>query len=244
MSAALRIDSIAATLDTYHRQLVALSDALAALHEASDLIRLKLEQDRAALATYQEGHVAEATPVTVTVIANAAAAVDLAAAPEALPLPQAIDETEDRKELLAPTAATASQSALQADIQQTEPVDADDMPRTLHSAYPAQNTATDTQPTAKDTTQPSREADRADVLTQAGNVVALDTERRKRRSLVPSRSLALTIFASLLVTVGAGFGLHELLHGDLGQKLIELGACDGHILSADRNCSLIAWLML
>ncbi len=288
MSATLQIQSIAATLDAYHQQLVTLSDALGALREASDQIRSQLEQDRAALAAYaMEAHPIATTLPTVAIAVATVAATTLGgdlpseAVREAEIEPTAMPEVEDGTVAVELAAAEGDEVratlAMTAEVEEVAEADGDQEPGAFSQDVPITdvNVDSDVGPLEPAPLEPALNlepaaADAADTATpdaspaalQEGavgeppaaadsdgdkaesNVVALDTERGKRRRLVPSRRMAVAIVASLIVTVSAGLGIHEMMQGDLGQRLVDLATCDGDMLSADRNCSLLAWLML
>lgn len=76
-----------------------------------------------------------------------------------------------------------------------------------------------------------------------GKVVNLASRRRAMLDKFPARR-AMAVVASVAVTVTAGMGFHELMQTELGQRLLDLGTCDGDMLSANRDCALLAWLML
>lgn len=75
-------------------------------------------------------------------------------------------------------------------------------------------------------------------------VVSLADRRKAKPSASPARRRAMAVVASILVTATATVGLHELMQSELGQRMLELGTCDGNMLSATRDCSLLSWLMI
>lgn len=76
------------------------------------------------------------------------------------------------------------------------------------------------------------------------NVVSLEAKRQQRDVGHPVRRRAMAIVASLVVTAGAVMGTHELMQSELGQRIVDLAVCDGDMLSANRNCTLLAWFLL
>lgn len=78
----------------------------------------------------------------------------------------------------------------------------------------------------------------------AGKVVDLAEHRKlvRRRPTLARRSVAMA--ASLMLTAGLIIGADGLMHTDIGQRILDLGTCDGDMLSAQRDCALLAWLML
>lgn len=78
----------------------------------------------------------------------------------------------------------------------------------------------------------------------ASNVVDLAAKRRKGLLATTARRRFAAIAAMLVVTAGATFGFNELMHSELGQRLIELGACDADMVSANRDCAFLSWLTL
>lgn len=76
----------------------------------------------------------------------------------------------------------------------------------------------------------------------ASNVVDLAAKRPKRFGTPVRRAAA--VAAMLVITAGATFGLNELMHSELGQRIMELGACDAEMVSANRDCAFLSWITL
>lgn len=76
------------------------------------------------------------------------------------------------------------------------------------------------------------------------NVVDLASKRRTGVLGTPMRRRVATAAAMLVITAGATFGFNELMHSELGQRLIELSTCDADMLSANRDCAFLSWLTL
>ena len=272
MPAATNIESIFNNLNSYHAQLSSLSQALNALRDVSDHIVAALEKDRAAIAEYitaqNDGRHTQANIKTEVedIFASATHVVRAADTQEASlaqliardaspseTAPQ-IDTVPHLDVVIAPVAEAttiALDIARPCDqtVAQIGPADA-----TQHAAEALLlDTATDTAATAAETdpaltltptgeTADTSAADAA-IATGDGKVVDL-ANHRKARAASPARWRAKALVASLAITATATLGMHEIMQTELGQRLIELGTCDGDMLSANRDCALLAWLML
>lgn len=134
-------------------------------------------------------------------------------------------EIQPVAEAAAETAIVAAQPPIFADVTAEAPQIADTTDATTADATPAAGAAEATV---------TNEA--------ASNVVDLAAKRHKRFGTPVRRAAA--IAAMLVITAGATFGFNELMHSELGQRILELGACDAEMVSANRDCAFLSWLTL
>ncbi len=276
-----QIHSIASTLEAYHNQLTALSQALGALREASDTMLLALDKDRVAIATYLEaapraapaiestvGHSCDSTAIVeASDVVAAATTIDTADAialdngptepthetiedaPAIIEAPVAVEPeiTTDAvitTEIIGQHDSEAASGAV-AETSTTAEITAEAPTEIVAplTATEAALTPVIAASTAPETPVTTTTLDAATAGTDS-NVVPLDARRHKSRTSLPARRRAMTMVASMVITAGAALGFHELMQTEIGQRLIELSSCDGDMLSASRDCALLAWLML
>ncbi len=60
----------------------------------------------------------------------------------------------------------------------------------------------------------------------------------------PSRRRVVGIVAALLLAVSGTAGVQELLQSETAQSLLGLQACDSAALTSNRDCAMLAWMML
>jgi hypothetical protein len=218
--------SIADSLETYRSQLAAISHALAALRLVSDQMISTIERDQAALATHlaqTSADGAERSHQTEPNTSDVLDAIPPVAITDAVVLEAADAHSEE-------PAATAGEQA-----QEATP---------LSAAPPIQVSDTPTAADDADKPAPEAPAQPATVAASAGNVVSLAQKRESQGVAQRVRRRATAVVASLLVTATATVGLHEFMQTDMGQQMMQLATCDGDMLSASRDCALLAWLMI
>ncbi len=168
---------------------------------------------------------------------------------------RSIDETSPAEDAAQPSPATAVASEIEIDASAAEAaVPAADTEATATETATVVTGATETTPTETTSTETGATAASTDAAIDATtapatvasdeNVISLADRRKSKPANSPTRRRTKAFVASILVLAGSTFGLHELLQSDLGQRMLELGVCDGDMLSATRDCSLLAWLTI
>ena len=84
----------------------------------------------------------------------------------------------------------------------------------------------------------------ANAAVGGATILDLASRREARKAASPLKRRTLAIVASLLLVAATAAGMHELLQTEIGQRLLDLGTCDGETLSVNRNCAVLAWLLL
>ncbi len=271
MPSSPQLASIATSLDTYRTQFAALGDALSALREVSDQMIAQLDRDRAALETHLQA--AMETIAQTEASDTAASALDSLDVESAQALvggavSEAESDVQDVAETSAETSSVAEAEAVVAPAIDSETITAcesvaaaTDEPAVLEAEPLAladdTTEATSETATVTETSAPIATATDAPALATPGEanatpagptgndkVISLVDRRRAKTSASPARRRAIAVVASILITAGATFGLHELLHTELGQRMLELATCDGDMLSASRDCNLLSWLTI
>lgn len=246
MPTEVQIRSITDSLAGYHSQLVALSQALDALRVVADHMIVAVEKDRAALGTYE-------------VSAPHVQFVDDAAAASA----ETVERLESGSVERAPTAETGilTASAYDGAAVTVETPVADDKEAIIAAALAQVAAELRAAAEAEQSTAAVFAAALADapevvatgadtvaapaaVATVDDNVVSLEARRAQRNVAIPARRRAMALASGLLIAASATLGLHELMQTELGQRLIEFGACNGDMMSASRDCALLAWMLI
>ena len=270
MPAAKHFQSIVNNFDSYATQLASLSQALSALREVADHIATAIAADRAEMAEYlvaQQDFVASEAAVVAAVTtidaevqtgSSDAPAVDVldqstSAAATSIEPKFDLDSEATVEPIFEPAAESAAPVALEQAPTLTADASLDGAEPTASLDIVALDSAADSAVLSAETDQAAPLAATADIADTAaldaaiatgdGKVVDLDS-RRKQRTDKPARWRAKALVASLVLTATATLGINEIMQTELGQRLIELGTCDGDMLSANRDCALLAWLML
>ncbi len=236
MSVTHRIDSIEARLQSYQDQMVALSEALGALRVLADTIVSELAVDAASvrdLATSDQHAVPAmddsdiAPPAGDSQTGIVSELTDVASAHTSTTPSDACDPVDAEIAVLAPiavdVAAAPEVAAHEPATQSDGAIEADVVTATM--ATPTVET-----PASIDTTK----------------VIDLAASRSKKAKFTPpARSRhAVGIVASLILVASASVAVQGVIGTDIGQRLLDLGACDADMLSANRDCALLAWLLL
>lgn len=253
MPSSAQLASIASSLDTYRTQFETLGNALSALRLVSDEMIAQLDRDRAALETHlqaaletmSQADIAETDTTALEIVDAETAETDAAGEveTEAQYVPETIAEVETEVEAEAVADDAIDGETIAA--LETEPLAvADDA---IEATSETETEATLADPTATDAPviAAPAESTAATANTEDGNkVISLADRRKATPSTSPARRRAIAVVASILFTAGATFGLHELIQTEVGQRMLELATCDGDMLSATRDCSLLAWLTI
>ena len=258
------VASIGTSLESYHNQLTALSRALDALRGVTDHMISALERDRAALAT----HITPAgtgaplpTETAAEAISGTPEKSDVtspATEPSLAGSTQAADDEAPRCELVELPAATSTEAGAAA--ASNVPASPDDptpedretvIAATLARIAAERKAAAEATAPAVENSGPIAAAtavETTDAATPTAadekKVVELEAYRRLPGIRLPSRRRAIALTTGLLVMASATLGFHEVLQTELGQRLLELGTCDGDMMSANRDCALLAWLLI
>lgn len=270
MPAAKHFQSISNNLDSYTNQLASLSQALSALRDVADHIATAIAADRAAMAEYMVAQQDSAHGEVAVVAAVARIDAEVRTATAETPAIELIDQGTsaaatniefesdiDGEATVEPIVEPAAESMTPVAIEIAPTLAADASPEVAEGTSPLESVALDDAadnpavPGETDQAAPlAATADIADkaaldaaIATGDGKVVDLDS-RRRQRTTSPARWRAKALVASLALTATATLGIQEIMQTELGQRLIELGTCDGDMLSANRDCALLAWLML
>ncbi len=260
MSTHAQLHSIASSLDTYRTQFAALGNALSALRAVSDQLIAQLDRDREALETHLQAAIAlegavqpdaDAAVPDLSDIAVSVLPVELQPATE-LPEEVASAPLAEAAEPPAETPVVAATENVAGSLDETTPIETEALTgefveletEVAAAASDASAPATGTTATTL-AAETSSEAIAAPENAAGDNkVISLADHREANAASSPARRRARAFVASILVTAGATLGLHELLQSELGQRMLELGTCDGDMLSATRDCSLLAWLTI
>ena len=262
MPSSAQLASIASSLDTYRTQFAALGNALSALRVVSDQMIAQLDRDRAALETHLAAAIdmiAEADASGTDTTSVESLDTDLAGAvatadsdvqdinETSAELATEIETTAGQLIARELTAACDSQAGSIEDpaVLEGQAFKNTEVATEIKAEAEIQTAAMDTTTTeASALATTGSENAAAATATSANKVVSL-TDRRKAKVITsPARRRAMAVVASVLVTAGATVGLHELMQTELGQKMLELATCDGDMLSAARDCSLLSWLTI
>lgn len=248
MPTAAELESIDRSLENYRTQLAALSHALGALRIVSDQIIAALDKDRAALATHLASPAIDevkATTVPAEVSAPAEHMQADATAAEPTTVQVALVEGVTSAE---ETTATTSIEVMPA-VVAVEPIPTG----IANDAAPVSSTDARSeggQITSISVASKTVECSEAPVgghetaQPAANRVVSLKERLARYQPGKPEARRAMAVVASLIVMTGATLGMHELLQTDIGQRLLELGTCDGDMVTANRDCSLLSWLLI
>lgn len=255
MPSSAQLASIASSLDTYRTQFEALGNALSALRVVSDEMIAQLDRDRAALETHlqaaletmSQADIAETDTAALEIVDAEPAETDAAGDVET--------EAQDLPETSAEIAAEVETEAVADDAIDSETIaslDTEPLAISEDAIEATSETETETEATLAGATATDApviatpaESTAAAANTADGNkVISLADRRKPTPSSSPARRRAIAVVASILFTAGATFGLHELIQTEVGQRMLELATCDGDMLSATRDCSLLAWLTI
>lgn len=251
MPSSAQLASIASSLDTYRTQFEALGNALSALRLVSDEMIAQLDRDRAALETHlqaaletmSQADIAETDTTALEIVDAEPADADAAGevGTEAQDVPETIAEVETEVEAEAVADAAIDGETIAALETEPHAVAEDAIEATSETeATLADATATDAPVIAAPAESTAAAANTAD----GNKVISLADRRKATPTTSPARRRAIAVVASILFTAGATFGLHELIQTEVGQRMLELATCDGDMLSATRDCSLLAWLTI
>ena len=260
MSEAQRYELVEARLQSYQNQMVALSEALGALRSLADTIISELAQDAAGIRSNDPAQqtsslstvVAKATDCSQTAVCEAFGIGDAIMEPAAAAVVDAaMDASVD----------TCAASALPGENSGTSLDSAD------HVTCEAFAPFTVEEPVGVDAVSDAAPANGPAIalVTQAavgaelvaaaaagtpaveGGAKIIDLAASRSNANRPSsarRRHGVGIAASLLLVATSGAAIHGIANTGIGQRLIELGTCDAEMLSAHRDCALLAWLLL
>lgn len=258
------VASIGASLDSYHNQLTAVSRALDALREVTDHMISALERDRAALATHATP-TDTAAPLPAETAAEATASTtdqsdvfSHATEPSSAGSMETANDAAPRSEVDEPSVETSADACAEAAPNSSAQTDEPTLDyretviaATLARIAAERKAAAEAEASAADRSgtvaaAPVSETTDAAKTTAADDnkVVKLEAYRRLPGIRLPSRRRAIALTTGLLVMASATLGFHEVLQTELGQRLLELGTCDGDMMSANRDCALLAWLLI
>ncbi len=224
MSVTHRIDSIEARLQCYRDQMVTLSEALGALRSLADTIVSELAADAATVRDL------------ATIEQHALPAMDSAAIAEVGADSQTgiVCEVADVASTLTSTTTSDAPAPNGAEIAALEPITVDDVAASPEAAAQVPATRSDVAIEA-DTVTATMAAATAETpaASDTANVIDLAASRSKKaKSTQPARSrLAVGIAASLLLVASASVAVQSVINTDIGQRLLDLGACDADVLS-------------
>ena len=247
MSSVLRIEEIAGRLQEYQGQLTALNEALDALKNVGELISAAMAEDRNALIGLAL-QMQDDAPETVDAPLEASSSVlegELCAGTEvhldAADLEEALVLEPTTVEALAAIAVAAAQNVENENVA-VEPLVAvvvDDM-----DAQPDAVAAAGGEEVANMTASAGETAGAQPVSIANAKIIELAQHRPKPRMPLPSRRRSLGFAAGLLVLAIGGTVAQALMQGELFQRLLDLGSCDGEAVSANQDCALLAWMLL
>lgn len=76
------------------------------------------------------------------------------------------------------------------------------------------------------------------------NVIDLAQHRKAAKPATGLRRQLTGAVASVMLIFSATAGVHGFLQTELGQQMLDLGACDAEALSANRDCAFLTWMLL
>ncbi len=245
MSTVLRIEEIAGRLQEYQGQLMSLNEALDALKNVGELISAAMAEDRNALiglALQMQDDAPEALDAPL----EASNADDDETPCGATEMPVVAEELQEALVLESMTAEALAALSVVAAQKSASDIVGDE------SAVVEVVAAEDEKP---DEVAPAAVVDVADVTAPAvetaepepvsdSKIIDLAQHRPKPRLPLPSRRRSLGFAAGLLVLAIGGTMAQDLMHGELFQRLLDLGSCDGEAVSANQDCALLAWMLL
>jgi hypothetical protein len=248
MSASVDLGAIARNLETYHQQLSALRQAFAAMSQLSDVMLAAMESDRAVIAAHAnlQGAAHDGAPASDPIEHHAepGAAIDEISTGRfdselsmALGLEPA-DSVESRfnemglvvdavaDALVMPEPATGETAIIRETVLAAVIHDEAARSQSVHASTSSASTE-------------------LSVIPMDGcEVIELQSRRRPASQSGHFRRRAVAVAACLILATSATLGIYELMQTDIGHRLAEIGNCDGDLHSANRDCALLAWLML
>lgn len=255
-----RHELIEARLQSYQSQMVALSEALGALRSLADTIISELAVDAAGIRSNDPAQLrsslstdgAEVTDCSQTVVC------------EAFEIGDAITEAAGTVVVdaaIGSSADTCSGSAFAVEIPGNnhdssdhvnseafvpftveEPVAVDAVSNAAPANGPVVPMGTEA---AADAVVVAVAAVGTPAVEGGGKIIDFAASRSNAdRPSSARRRHGVGIAASLLLVATSAAALHGVANTGIGQRLIELGTCDAEMLSAHRDCALLAWLLL
>ena len=242
-----QIEAVAAKLDSYHEQMAAVSKALGALRELADAIIGEMAADSTLLRACDA---ADATANTDGIEGTEATA-DLAkaAVPATAGLdPIAVDPDDNAligmeisSDIDTPTdedVAVATAVVEEAATVRTPPP----LPATFELALDPTEAA---MVQAKIETGLAIAAALAQSAPEkACNIIELESHRKASIRPTTLRRRAIGVAASLMLITSATAAVHGILGTEIGQRLLDLSVCDADMLSANRDCAMLSWMLL
>ena len=76
------------------------------------------------------------------------------------------------------------------------------------------------------------------------NVIDLAQRRKAAKPATGLRRQLTGAVASVMLIFSATAGVHGFLQTELGQQMLDLGTCDAEALSANRDCAFLTWMLL